>query len=50
MDDDQTLVGAHHAAALGYSDSCLQVVPWGAWGNVRVQLLSRGNHPHPDTY
>lgn len=32
VDDDQTLLGAHHAAALGHSDSCLQIVPWRAWG------------------
>lgn len=45
VDDDQALLGAHHAAALGHSDCCLQVVPWRAWGKVRVQLLARG-HPH----
>lgn len=41
MDNDQTLLGVHHAAVLGHSDRRLQVVPWGTWGKVRVQWLSR---------
>ena len=40
--NDQTLLGAHHAATLGHSDCCLQVVPWSTWVKVRVQLPSRG--------
>lgn len=39
--DDQTLLGAHHATALGHSDCCLQVVPWSAGVKVRVQLPLR---------
>lgn len=42
MDNDQTLLGVHHAAVLGHSDRSLQVVPWGTWGKVRAQRLSSG--------
>lgn len=28
VEDDQVLLGAHHATAPGHSDCCLQVVPW----------------------